>query len=173
MPFDFVGKTAVVTGGANGIGLATARELALGGAEVWVFDPHEAVAAFGARGLAVDVTDATALEEAFARVGAPDIVCVNAGVVTEVELGATSRAVWDRTVAVNLTGAFLTVQAAAARMKPRRAGVMVITASTNSFDGEAWLTAYNATKAGLLGLLHTAANELGPYGIRVNAVCRG
>jgi NAD(P)-dependent dehydrogenase (short-subunit alcohol dehydrogenase family) len=173
MPFDFVGKTAVVTGGANGIGLATARELALGGAEVWVFDPHEAVAAFGARGLAVDVTDAAALAEAFARVGAPDIVCVNAGVVTEVELEATSRAVWDRTVAVNLTGAFLTVQAAAARMKPRRAGALVITASTNSFDGEARLTAYNATKAGLLGLLHTAANELGPYGIRVNAVCPG
>jgi NAD(P)-dependent dehydrogenase (short-subunit alcohol dehydrogenase family) len=50
---------------------------------------------------------------------------------------------------------------------------MVITASTNSYDGEALLTAYNASKAGLLGLLHTAANELGPYGIRVNAVCPG
>jgi NAD(P)-dependent dehydrogenase (short-subunit alcohol dehydrogenase family) len=50
---------------------------------------------------------------------------------------------------------------------------MVITASTNSYDGEALLTAYNASKAGVLGLLHTAANELGPYGIRVNAVCPG
>jgi NAD(P)-dependent dehydrogenase (short-subunit alcohol dehydrogenase family) len=74
---------------------------------------------------------------------------------------------------VNLTGVFLTLQAAAAIMKPRRRGAMVITSSTHSYDGEALLTAYNASKAGLLGLLHTAANELGPYGIRVNAVCPG
>ena len=74
---------------------------------------------------------------------------------------------------VNLTGAFHTIQAAAALMLPRRTGSIVLTASTNSFDGEAGLTAYNATKAGLMGLLHTAANEFGPYGIRVNAVCPG
>ena len=55
----------------------------------------------------------------------------------------------------------------------RRGGSIVLTASTNSYDGEARLAAYNASKAGLLGLLHTAANELGPYGIRVNAVCPG
>ena len=58
-------------------------------------------------------------------------------------------------------------------MKPRGSGAIVLTASTNSFDGEANLVAYNASKAGLLGLLHTAANELGPHGIRVNAVCPG
>ena len=58
-------------------------------------------------------------------------------------------------------------------MKPRRQGAIVITASTNSFDGEASLLAYNATKAGLLGILHTAANELGPWQIRINAVCPG
>jgi NAD(P)-dependent dehydrogenase (short-subunit alcohol dehydrogenase family) len=58
-------------------------------------------------------------------------------------------------------------------MKPRRTGSIVITASTNSYDGEALLTAYNASKAGILGLLHTVANELGPYGIRINAVCPG
>jgi NAD(P)-dependent dehydrogenase (short-subunit alcohol dehydrogenase family) len=52
-------------------------------------------------------------------------------------------------------------------------GALVITASTNSYDGEALLTAYNASKAGVLGILHTVANELGPYGIRVNAVCPG
>ena len=58
-------------------------------------------------------------------------------------------------------------------MKPRSRGAIVITASTNSYDGEANLIAYNATKAALLGILHTAANELGPHGIRVNAVCPG
>jgi len=79
----------------------------------------------------------------------------------------------DCTIALNLTGTFHTVQFAARLMKTLRRGAIVLTASTNSFDGEQRLTAYNASKAGLLGLLHTAANELGPYGIRVNAVCPG
>ncbi len=178
MPLDFSGKTAVVTGGANGIGLATARALAAGGARVWVFDlererPAEAGAALGGGGCAVDVTDRASLDAAFARSGAPDIVVANAGIVVEAEFTATARADWDRILAVNLTGAFQTLQAAADLMKPRRRGAIVITASTNSFDGEALLTAYNASKAGLLGLVHTAANELGPYQIRVNAVCPG
>ena len=85
----------------------------------------------------------------------------------------TSDELWDRILAVNLTGVFNTVRAAARRMIPRRRGAIVITASTNSYDGESNLTAYNAAKAGLLGILHTAANELGPHGIRVNAVCPG
>jgi NAD(P)-dependent dehydrogenase (short-subunit alcohol dehydrogenase family) len=85
----------------------------------------------------------------------------------------TTADIWNRTLAVNLTGAFDTVQIAAERMRPARSGSIVITASTNSFDGEADLIAYNASKAGLLGVLHTAANELGSYGIRINAVCPG
>src|SRR5206468_9712241 len=85
----------------------------------------------------------------------------------------TTDEVWTRTLQVNLTGAFYTLRAVAGRMKEQRGGAIVFTASTNSYDGESELTAYNATKAGILGLLHTAANELGPYGIRVNAVCPG
>src|SRR5262249_46964352 len=80
---------------------------------------------------------------------------------------------WNRILTINLTGAFHTVQASARLMKPRRAGAIVLTASTNSYDGEARLAAYNASKAGLLGLVRTAANELGPYQIRVNAVRPG
>src|SRR5207248_10208178 len=68
---------------------------------------------------------------------------------------------------------FHTVQIAAERMKRRGGGSIVLTASTNSYDGEANLAAYNASKAGLLGILHTAANEFCPYRIRVNAVCPG
>jgi len=178
MPFDFTGKTAVVTGGANGIGLATAHALASGGAHLWIFDlererPAEVAAGFGARGLAVDITDRASLERAFDHTGPPDVVIANAGVVIEHELTQLPVEVWERTIAVNLTGVFQTVQAAAARMKPRRRGAIVLTASTNSYDGEALLAAYNASKAGLLGILHTAANELGPYQIRVNAVCPG
>ena len=120
-----------------------------------------------------DVTDRRALEQAFDKAGAPDIVIANAGVGSQAGLVETTDELWDRTLAVNLTGVFNTVRAAARLMKPQRRGAIVITASTNSYDGESNLTAYNATKAGLLGIMHTAANELGPYGIRVNAVCPG
>ncbi len=178
MGFDFRGKTAVVTGGANGIGLAMARALAAGGAAVWIWDlarerPAEAGAAFGARGVVVDVAERASIDAALAASGAPDVLMVNAGTVTFASLSETTAEDWNRTLAVNLSGAFHTIQAAAGLMKPRRAGAIVITASTNSFDGESDLIAYNATKAGLLGILRTAANELGPYGIRVNAVCPG
>ena len=179
MAFDFSGKTAVVTGGANGIGAAIARALAQGGARVAIFDlEREHPAAAGAatwreRVSQVDVTDRASLDRAFSQTGPPDILIANAGIGAEEEFSAITEENWQRTIAVNLSGVFHTLQAAAALMKPRRRGAMVMTASTNSYDGEALLAAYNASKAGLLGLLHTAANELGPYGIRVNAVCPG
>jgi NAD(P)-dependent dehydrogenase (short-subunit alcohol dehydrogenase family) len=135
--------------------------------------PEAAAAGCGARGIAADVADRASIEAAFAISGPPDIVVANAGVVNFGGLMETTEEQWDRTLAVNLSGAFHTVQAAAALMIPRRTGSIVITASTNSYDGESGQAAYNATKAGLLGLLHTAANELGPYQIRVNAVCPG
>jgi NAD(P)-dependent dehydrogenase (short-subunit alcohol dehydrogenase family) len=161
MRFDFTGKRAIVTGGASGIGRATAELLREAGAAVSVIDRE------------TDVTDGVALERAFAAAGPPDVVIANAGIGSEAPLDETPDDLWHRTVAVNLTGVFFTLRAAARLMKPRQQGAIVITASTNSYDGEGNLTAYNATKAGLLGILHTAANELGPYGIRVNAVCPG
>lgn len=167
-----------MTGGANGIGWAAARALASGGATVWLFDREaersaEAAAQIGGHAVTVDVTNRASIDAAFEQAGAPDIVVANAGVGGEAEFDATTTELWDRTLAVNLTGVFHTVQAAAQAMKPRRRGAIVLTASTNSYDGEPRLAAYNATKAGVLGILHTAANELGPYGIRVNAVCPG
>jgi NAD(P)-dependent dehydrogenase (short-subunit alcohol dehydrogenase family) len=180
--FDFAGKVAVVTGGANGIGLAAARLLAANGAKVWIFDldgenPDAAAQRIGARAAVADVTDRHSLDAAFAAVlaadGTPGIVIANAGIASEADLWDHTAEDWERILRVNLTGAFHTVQAAARLMKPRRSGSIVLTASTNSYDGEARLAAYNASKAGLLGLVHTAANELGPYQIRVNAVCPG
>jgi NAD(P)-dependent dehydrogenase (short-subunit alcohol dehydrogenase family) len=178
MHLDFAGKTAIVTGGANGIGLAAAKALRGAGARVWIFDlkreePAAVAASIGGEGAVADVTDRTDLEQAFDRVGDVDVVVANAGTVSFEEVTAASAANWDRTVAINLSGVFHVVQLAAWRMKPKRRGSIVLTASTNSYDGEAGLMAYNATKAGVLGILHTAANELGPYGIRVNAVCPG
>jgi NAD(P)-dependent dehydrogenase (short-subunit alcohol dehydrogenase family) len=178
MTLDFTGRKALVTGGANGIGLAISTALARAGAEVWIADlpqekPADVAAGLNGRGVIVDVTDRASLNAAFDTIGTPDVVCANAGTVMPASLDATTLEIWERTLAVNLSGVFHTVQAAAARMKPNRRGSIVITASTNSYDGEAGLTAYNATKAGLLGIVHTVANELGPYQIRVNAVCPG
>ena len=178
MNIDFTGKNAVVTGGANGIGLACARVLAESGARVWLFDlerekPDDVAKTLGGHGAVVDVTDASSLDKAFARVGAVDVAVINAGTVMPAKLLATTDDIWTRTIGINLTGAFQTLRAAAKSMTQRRHGAIVMTASTNSFDGEGELTAYNASKAGLLGLLHTAANELGPYGVRINAVCPG
>ena len=178
LDFGLSGKLAVVTGGANGIGFATAKLLAANGASVAIFDlerenPQNVAKQIGASGFAVDVTSRESLDAAFAAAGTPDIVIANAGIAAEADLLEQSTEAWERTLSVNLTGAFHTVQSAARLMKPRRGGAIVLTASTNSYDGEARLVAYNASKAGLLGLVHTAANELGPYQIRVNAVCPG
>lgn len=160
---SFTGQTAIVTGGASGIGAATVAILRQLGADVHVFDLP-----------AVDVTERRTLEQAFAEAPVPDIVIANAGIGRPTPLHQTSEEQWQKTLDVNLTGVFRTVQLASARMKAaQRPGAIVITASTNSYDGEADLVAYNASKAGVLGILHTTANELGPWGIRVNAVCPG
>ena len=84
MELDFSGKTAVVTGGANGIGLAAARIFAAGGAKLWIFDlerehPAEVAAGLGGRGVAVDVTDRSSIDNAFQLTGPPDILVANAG----------------------------------------------------------------------------------------------
>jgi NAD(P)-dependent dehydrogenase (short-subunit alcohol dehydrogenase family) len=174
MQLDLANKTALVTGGSRGIGLAIVREFASLGAHVWIVDRNEPQDKdVPARFVRADVSDRASLENAFAQCGPLDIVVANAGIARHATLTETDDTIWRDTLAANLTGAFLTVQIAAREMKPKRSGSIVITASTNSYDGEADLTAYNVTKAGMLGILHTAANELGPYGIRVNAVCPG
>lgn len=177
MSFDFTEKHAVVTGGANGIGFASAHALADGGAKVSIFDlaaerPAEAARRLNGRGYEADATDRSQLAKAFDDAGDPEIVVIAAGIGKTKPLFETSDELWQRTIAVNLTGAFYTLQIAGKRMR-ERGGAIVLIASTNSYDGEPQLAAYNASKAGLLGLLHTAANEWGPYGIRVNAVCPG
>jgi NAD(P)-dependent dehydrogenase (short-subunit alcohol dehydrogenase family) len=174
----FHGKTVVVTGGANGIGRAIAEGMTAAGGLVWIWDlesenPAKVAQSMGAQACITDVTDRHSLEHAFDQVGVPDVVIVNAGTARIASVSETTVDLWQQTLAVNLSGAFYTVQLAGERMKRARKGSLVLTASTNSFEGEADLVAYNASKAGLLGILRTAANELGPYGIRINAVCPG
>jgi NAD(P)-dependent dehydrogenase (short-subunit alcohol dehydrogenase family) len=175
---DFYGKNVVVTGGANGIGLAISQNILNAGGSVWIIDvesedPTEVAQGIGAQACIADVTDRLSLQDAFAQIPVPDVLIANAGIGRLASVDETTPDLWNRTLAVNLSGAFHSLQIAGQRMKSARKGSIVLTASTNSFDGEAGLVAYNASKAGLLGLLRTAANEWGPYGIRINAVCPG
>src|ERR1051326_2721790 len=115
------GSVAAVTGGANGIGFAIARLLADSGGTVWILDREReggeaAAAQIGARALAVDVADRQSLDAAFAQIGTPDIVMANAGVVVEANFLDQAAEAWERTLAVNLSGMFHTVQAAARLM---------------------------------------------------------
>jgi NAD(P)-dependent dehydrogenase (short-subunit alcohol dehydrogenase family) len=174
MEISLKGKTAVVTGGTHGIGRAMAGCLHACGAEVYVFDVDQTPLDFPAQLVPCDVTSRESLTAAFNISGPPAVLLINAGTGIVKPLAETTRDVWDKTIALNLTAAFETLQEGAARMKAANLpGAIVLTASTNSYDGEENLIAYNATKAGILGLLHTAANELGPFGIRVNAVNPG
>lgn len=178
MNFDLRGEVSIITGGAGGIGLAVATLSASAGASVWIIDlpsaqPLKVATTIGANGLEADVSDRDSIRQALSRVPDPSIAVVNAGIGPNSSFLDTTPELWNQLLAVNLTGAFYTAQAAAEAMKRHRRGSIVFTASTNSYDGEPKLTAYNASKAGLLGIVHTAANELGPYGIRVNAVCPG
>src|SRR5438874_11696984 len=114
----FHGKNVVVTGGANGIGLATARNIAAAGGSVWIFDlesenPDEVAQSVRCRACVADVTDRSSLESAFDEAGVPDVVVVNAGIGRPASLQETTANLWSRTLAVNLSGAFHTVQIAA------------------------------------------------------------
>jgi NAD(P)-dependent dehydrogenase (short-subunit alcohol dehydrogenase family) len=177
--FDFQNKNVVVTGGASGIGFAIAKGMTGAGASVSIFDLgserlEKAAQSIGARSIAVDVTQRESIDAGLERAGGLDALIVNAGISILQSFFDTTKSALEKTLAVNLSGVFHTVQAGAERMKALgRSGSIVLTASTNSYDGEADLLAYNASKAGVLGILHTAANELGPYRIRINAVCPG
>ncbi|MDX2266662.1 MAG: SDR family oxidoreductase [Bryobacter sp.] len=170
MPSLFPGRNVLVTGGASGIGQATANIFRGEGANVWTAslealdDPQHIALDLSAPGSAAQLLDQT---------GPLDVAILNAGIAQPAGLFETTPENWRRTQEVNVSATFFLLQELARRMLFRPDAAIVLTASTNSFDGEENLIAYNASKAALLGLVHTAANELGPYRIRVNAVCPG
>jgi NAD(P)-dependent dehydrogenase (short-subunit alcohol dehydrogenase family) len=179
------GKVAVITGGALGIGRATARLFAAEGALVALGDVDGAAAEKAAReirehggraiALPLDVGDSVQVDAFFTGVvgelGRVDVMVANAGIAHSAPFLEHPEAQWHRVLRVNLTGVFLTCQAAARRMVSQGGGGRIIAiASINAFRGVENLVGYNAAKAGVVELTKTMAVELAQHGITVNAI---
>lgn len=180
-PNRFAGRAAIVTGGASGIGLDTARRLAAEGAKVSLWDLNaEALAAAksetGAQDVqALDITDASAVEKAMeaslSALGRLDILVASAGItgpnttVAEYPVNA-----WRRVIDVNLNGLFYCNQAAIRAMEPKGYGRIVNIASIAGKEGNPNASAYSASKAGVIGFTKSLAKEVAKTDIRVNCI---
>lgn len=174
-------KRVLITAGANGIGLVMARAFAAEGCRVWVTDVDAAAVAAvpeGIRATRCDAANETEMAALFAAVAAEwgglDVLCANAGIkgptapIDEMPLDE-----WHQCLAVNLDGAMLAAKYGARLMKPAGAGVMIFTSSTAGLYGNPFRAPYVAAKWAVIGLMKTVAMELGPLGIRANAICPG
>jgi len=182
---DLAGRRVVITGGASGIGLATATRFVAEGSRVVVLDRDverfaELRAALpGLAGIvAADVADIASVERAFGEVdrlvGGVDVLVANAGISIRHRFLDITAEEWRKVMAVNLDGVFHCAQAAARRMVAAGGGggAILMTASTNGIVGHPFYADYNASKAGVILLARSMALELAPA-IRVNAICPG
>jgi len=178
------GRHAVVTGGARGIGRAIAAALRAYGAEVTILGRTEAALREAAAGLGdgvawevADVADVDATNAAFARIGARArglaILVNNAGIAPTAPLLHTDPTMWQRVLAVNLTGAYHCIRAALPALLESGHGRIVNVASTAGQVGYPYVSAYCAAKHGLVGLTRALAREFASRAITVNAVCPG
>jgi NAD(P)-dependent dehydrogenase (short-subunit alcohol dehydrogenase family) len=191
---DLSGRTALVTGGAAGIGRGIALELARGGASVVVADVRSepkldaereagtTVEVIESRGgdaefVECDVADETAVETAVAatveRFGGLDVLVNNAGISVTGSVHELDREEWERSLDVNLTGVYLMAKHAAPHLQESDAGRIVNLASTAAFEGGPRAAGYCATKAGVVNLTRQMAVDYGPDGVTVNALCPG
>lgn len=184
----FADKTAIVTGGARGIGYECALKFAAGGATVVLVDvledamkqAAERLAAAGAKQVLtykVDVTDEAAVEkmidEVADKTGRIDILVNNAGITRDDLLLRMEAAMWDLVMSVNLKGTFLMTKHAAKYMLRQRYGRIVNMASVSGLVGNPGQANYSASKAGVVGFTRTVARELAKRGITCNAVAPG
>lgn len=182
----FQDKVVIITGGASGIGEATARRFSAEGARVVIADYSEHGAALadelGAAGgsalfVRTDVGDSAQVKTLMARTievfGRIDILFANAGIAADAPIDQLDEDSWRRTIDINLTGVFLCNKYAAERMVAQGGGVIVNCGSIHSHVGKSGVTAYAVAKGGVKLLTQTLSIDLAPKGIRVNAVCPG
>jgi 3-oxoacyl-[acyl-carrier protein] reductase len=182
------GRTAIVTGAGHGIGRAIAERFALEGAQVVVNDVHAetaeaaaaAITAAGGTALAAaaDVSDEAQVDRLFAtavsRFGRVDVLVNNAALIdTMRHFLEADAAWWNRIIAVNLSGAFLCCRAAAGLMARQGGGAIINVSSGGASRAHRANAAYDAAKGGLEALTRSLALDLGPYGVRVNAIVPG
>lgn len=181
---DLSNKIAIITGSGRGIGRAIAECLAGFGAKVVISDLDQSMVdqvaseiGSGAIGIACNVTDSGQVEQLFKqtqeKLGRVDIVVNNAGITRDGLMIRMDEKDWDMVLDINLKGAFLVSKAAARIMMKQRAGRIVNISSIVGVIGNAGQVNYSASKAGLIGLTMSAAKELGPRGVTVNAVAPG
>lgn len=179
--FSLSGQTAIVTGAAAGIGEGIARRLAGSGASVVIadIDLHAAQATAaqisGAFAVQCDVSNSASVDAAVRavldRAGRIDVLVNNAGIAgTAAPLWEQTEEGWNRATAINLTGVFLCCRAVISHMRERRYGRIVNIASIAGKEGNPNMTAYSATKAGVIGFTKSLAKEVATDGICVNAV---
>lgn len=173
---------AVVTGGATGIGLAITKALCSAGAKVTIMGRNkerlDEVAQIDdlIHSIQVDISDAASVEQAFneASKRSPISILVNnAGVAETSPFHKITIEQWQKMIAVNLTGTFLTTQAALKDIKSAEYGRIINIASTSGLKGYAYTSAYTAAKHGVIGLTRSLADELSSTHVTVNAICPG
>ncbi|WP_158742641.1 SDR family oxidoreductase [Acidisphaera sp. L21] len=176
------GKTAWITGGNSGLGLATARLFAAEGAKVAITGRNQETLDQAARELgpehlvlSADTVEPAGLERAAAaiaaRFGGIDIVFANAGVSGDTKLGDTTLEAFEKIIRINVTGVFFTVQAALPYL--RAGGSVILNGSVHAVLGMPGSSAYAASKAAVRAMTRNMASELAPKGIRVNIVVPG
>jgi 3-oxoacyl-[acyl-carrier protein] reductase len=175
--FGLAGKTALVTGGAGGIGAAVCRRLLQAGVAVTSADLPGRASAKGAFSLDADLRDPGAPDALVAahlgRFQRLDLVVHAAGIARDAMLWKMDDAAWDDVLAVNLAAGFRLLRAAIPAMRAAGGGAVVLLASINGERGKAGQANYAASKAGLIALGRTAAREGGRFGIRVNVIAPG